>query len=78
MTVADYAATGPLPTTKTRGMVPPLPGDATQYFDGSGNFSKPSIGGKTVTVPQAALTPTGTEGSLTFVNGVLMSSIDPT
>ncbi len=44
----------------------------------SGAFSTGGVAGGTHTAPLAKLTPGGTNGSITFSNGLFMSAVDPT
>jgi hypothetical protein len=52
--------------------------DLTAGFTGTGTILRSSILGITTVVPLAKITVAGTDGSLTFTNGLLTAQVDPT
>lgn len=58
-------------TSTVQGVVPASGGSATTYLNGAGAFINPLSGGLSVTITTAKLTTSGTQGSMTFTNGIL-------
>lgn len=68
-----------LPNPTLPATIAPVAGQfLTGYDAATGNFSQATPAGLSVTITTAALTSGGTQGSMTFVNGLLVSQVQAT
>lgn len=71
---SDLTGTPQLPNT-----IAPVAGEYLTGYDATtGNFSQSTPPGISVTIVTAQLTPTGTQGSMVFTNGILTSQVQAT
>lgn len=71
---SDLTGTPQLPNT-----IAPVAGEYLTGYDATtGNFSQSTPAGISVTITTAQLTPTGTQGSMTFVGGILTAQTPAT
>lgn len=78
LTVAQVNAILPVFTSTLNGLVPLSGGGTANYLRADGSFANPLNGGLTGSVPLAKLTIAGTNGSITYTNGLITGVVAPT